>query len=173
MLRLRRSRQPSPIGEMLLVTDDEGALRALDFTDYEHRMHALLRLHYGSYALDEAAAPAAVCSALTAYFAGDPTGIATVTVATRGTPFQRAVWCALREIPLGATTSYGNIATQLGRPSAMRAVGAANGANPIAIVVPCHRVIGASGNLTGYGGGLARKRWLLRHEARLIDRRTP
>jgi len=76
------------------------------------------------------------------------------------------VWQALREIPAGTTTSYGAIARKLGKPDAMRAVGLANGANPIAIVVPCHRVIGSDGSLTGYGGGLERKRWLLAHEAR-------
>lgn len=130
-------------------------------------MRALLRLHYGDYALDDAAGPAAVRDALMACFAGDPAGVATLTVATGGTPFQRTVWSALREIPLGTTTSYGALAQRLGRPSASRAVGAANGANPIAIVLPCHRVIGADGTLTGYGGGLFRKRWLLQHEARL------
>jgi methylated-DNA-[protein]-cysteine S-methyltransferase len=167
MLRLRRSRQPSPIGEMLLVTDEAGALRALDFTDYEDRMHTLLRLHYGTYALDDLTPPPAVRDGLASYFAGDPAGIATLTLATGGTPFQRAVWSALREIPFG-TTTYGALAQRLGRPTASRAVGAANGANPIAIVVPCHRVIGANGDLTGYGGGMARKRWLLEHEAHRI-----
>jgi O-6-methylguanine DNA methyltransferase len=89
-----------------------------------------------------------------------------VAVKTGGTPFQRMVWSALREIPAGAPTSYGELAKSIGRASAVRAVGLANGANPIGIVVPCHRVIGANGSLTGYGGGLERKQWLLAHEAR-------
>jgi methylated-DNA-[protein]-cysteine S-methyltransferase len=99
-----------------------------------------------------------------AYFAGDLSAIERLAVVTGGTDFQREVWAALRRIPAGRTLSYGALATQLGRPKAVRAVGLANGANPIGIVVPCHRVIGADGSLTGYGGGLERKRWLLAHE---------
>jgi methylated-DNA-[protein]-cysteine S-methyltransferase len=109
------------------------------------------------------AAPAAA-RALLAYFDGDLDAIADLPTATNGTAFQRAVWSALRRIPAGRTVSYGMLATQIGRPKAIRAVGLANGANPIAIVVPCHRVIGADTSLTGYGGGLHRKRWLLAHE---------
>jgi methylated-DNA-[protein]-cysteine S-methyltransferase len=86
-------------------------------------------------------------------------------VLTNGTPFQQTVWAALREIPCGQTISYATLARRIGRPSAVRAVGLANGANPVGIVIPCHRVIGANGTLTGYGGGLDRKRWLLSHEA--------
>ena len=99
-----------------------------------------------------------------AYFAGDIEILGEVPVRAGGTPFQRTVWAALREIPPGRTTSYGQLAARLGRPGASRAVGLANGANPVAIAVPCHRVIGADGTLTGYGGGLERKRWLLEHE---------
>jgi len=84
----------------------------------------------------------------------------------KGAPFELQVWDALRQIPIGATSTYGAIAKQLGAPAASRAVGAANGANPVGIIVPCHRVIGSSGKLTGYGGGLDRKQWLLNHEAR-------
>jgi methylated-DNA-[protein]-cysteine S-methyltransferase len=98
------------------------------------------------------------------YFAGELGAIDDLPVKTAGTPFQRAVWSALREIPLGATESYGKLAERIGRPTAVRAVGLANGSNPIGIVVPCHRVIGANGSLTGYGGGMERKRWLLEHE---------
>jgi methylated-DNA-[protein]-cysteine S-methyltransferase len=151
---------------MLLVTDDDGALRALDFDDYESRMHRLLRLHYRTYALEGGPRSPALTRALTLYFDGDLNAIQMVRVATGGTPFQREVWSALRKTVAGATTSYGRLATQLGRPRASRAVGLANGANPVAIIVPCHRVIGANGALTGYGGGLARKRWLLDHERR-------
>lgn len=163
-MHLHLERRTSPVGEMLIVTDDAGVLRALDFADYEPRMNRLLRLHYRDYALDERTAPATITDAIDAYFAGDVTAIEKLPVATGGTPFQREVWTALRAIPAGATVNYGALAISIGRAGSSRAVGLANGANPIAIVVPCHRVIGANGALTGYGGGLPRKRWLLDHE---------
>lgn len=162
-MRLSLDRIASPIGEILLVFEGE-SLRALDFHDYEPRMQRLLRLHYGTVTLAEAAAPAALRDPLAAYFAGDLSAIDRVATATGGTVFQRTVWAALREIPAGETLGYGALAARIGRPGASRAVGAANGANPIAIVVPCHRVIGANTALTGYGGGLSRKAWLLAHE---------
>jgi methylated-DNA-[protein]-cysteine S-methyltransferase len=165
-MRLQLDRWSSPIGTMLLVFDSEGALRALDFEDYEARMTTLLRRHYGGVELRDGAAPPAATGALKTYFDGDLAALGDVNVATGGSRFQRDVWRALRAIPAGATTSYGQLAAALGRPSASRAVGLANGANPFAIVVPCHRVIGANGALTGYGGGLPRKRWLLDHERR-------
>lgn len=165
-MRLRLERWPSPVATLLLVTDREGVLRALEFDDREARMRRLLREHYGSFELDDGPAPDAVKGALAAYFDGDLGAIDAVGTATAGTPFQRAVWCALRTIPADGPISYGRLAERVGRPGACRAVGAANGANPISIVVPCHRVIGAGGKLTGYAGGLARKRWLLDHEAR-------
>ncbi len=112
---------------------------------------------------------AAHIAALRAYFAGDLTAIDNLPVETAGTLFQRLVWRALREIPCGQTISYAQLAQRIGRPAAARAVGLANGANPVSIVVPCHRVIGASGSLTGYGGGLERKRWLLTHEDALTS----
>ena len=108
--------------------------------------------------------PAGVASALAAYFAGDIDALDALDVDPDGTPFQRRVWAALRTIPVGTTTSYGAIARAIGMPTASRAVGMANGSNPIWIVIPCHRVIGASGKLTGYAGGLDVKRWLLAHE---------
>jgi methylated-DNA-[protein]-cysteine S-methyltransferase len=107
---------------------------------------------------------------LEAYFAGDLRAF-DLPLAPRGTEFQRAVWRALAEIPFGATRSYADIAAAIGRPGASRAVGAANGRNPLAIIVPCHRVVGADGSLTGYAGGLACKEWLLRHERRSLARR--
>jgi O-6-methylguanine DNA methyltransferase len=149
---------------MLLVTDENGALRALDFADYESRMHRLLCDHYGNYEFRNGSAPGEITEALDAYFAGTLEALDEIHVETGGTPFQRQVWQALRTIPASTTTSYGQLAASIGKPAASRAVGAANGANPIAIVVPCHRVIGASGSLTGYGGGVPRKRWLLDHE---------
>jgi O-6-methylguanine DNA methyltransferase len=165
-MRLRLERWTSPICPLLLVTDDDGVLRALDFDDYEPRMDQLLRNHYGDYSLGKGAAPDSITGALTAYFGGEIAAIVDVPTATGGTPFQREVWTALRAIPPGVTISYGQLAANIGRPAASRAVGAANGANPIGIVVPCHRVIGANGTLTGYGGGIPRKKWLLDHEER-------
>ena len=163
-MRLLLDRVMSPIGEILLACDAEGRLRALDFFDYEDRMRQLLRLHYGTVELASGPAPDAVTAPLRAYFGGEQAALAAIRVETGGTPFQRTVWAALRRIPLGTTTTYGALAASIGRPSAVRAVGMANGANPVSIVVPCHRVIGAGGALTGFGGGLHRKRWLLEHE---------
>ncbi|UUO09153.1 methylated-DNA--[protein]-cysteine S-methyltransferase [Blastopirellula sp. J2-11] len=158
------SHQDSPLGSLRIVTDEQENLRALDFHDYESRLHTLLTRHYGAYELKEASTPAKIRNALTHYFAGDLLAIEDLSICTGGTPFQCAIWQALRSIPASVTMSYGELARQVGKPNASRAVGLANGANPIAIVVPCHRIIGASGALTGYGGGLPRKRWLLDHE---------
>jgi methylated-DNA-[protein]-cysteine S-methyltransferase len=112
--------------------------------------------------------PAGAVTALRAYFAGDLDALDRLIVDPMGTSFQRRVWAALRNVRAGSTASYTEIATAIGAPRAVRAVGAANGANPIAIVVPCHRIIGAGGTLVGYGGGLDRKRWLLEHEGVLL-----
>ena len=156
----------SPLGTLLVVCDDTGRLRALDFHDYQARMQRLLRVHYGErgFGLAAGRAPAAVADALAAFFAGALHAIESIEVRTGGTPFQRRVWSALRRIPSGVTNSYGELARAIGKPNASRAVGLANGANPVVIVVPCHRVIGADGSLTGYAGGIERKRWLLEHE---------
>ncbi len=164
-MKLRLERVPSPVGTLLLATDGH-ALRALDFDDCVPRMRGLLETHYGSVALEEGPASGPLGGRLQAYFEGEAGALDGVAVATGGTPFQRAVWAALRTIPFGATLSYGELAIRLGRPGASRAVGLANGRNPVALVVPCHRVIGADGSLTGFAGGLHRKRWLLAHEAR-------
>jgi methylated-DNA-[protein]-cysteine S-methyltransferase len=159
---------PSPLGPMLAAWDGTGALRALDWQDHEQRLRALLRVQYGgSTALAEGKAPPRLRRAFADYFAGRLTALDGLAVAVAGTPFQRQVWTALRQIPAGSTLSYGALAERIGRKAAVRAVGAANGANPISIVLPCHRVIGANGTLTGYGGGLERKRWLLAHEGAL------
>jgi len=157
-------RYASPIGEILLVTDEAGHLRALDFHDHEPRMLRLLRLHYGVRTLEPGAAPAPIRQALDAYFAGDRKALQSIAWRTGGTAFQRAVWAGLAAIPAGETLSYGQLAARLGNPKAVRAVGLANGANPVGLVVPCHRVIGANGSMTGYAGGVERKRWLLEHE---------
>ncbi|MGR4069546.1 methylated-DNA--[protein]-cysteine S-methyltransferase [Halomonas sp. LR3S48] len=168
-MRLWLDRLPSPVGELRLVGDDQGALRALEFDSHDERLHRLLGRHYRHYELVEGSAPDAIRQALEAYFDGDSSHLDTVPVATGGTEFQRLVWQALRLIPAGTTISYGELAANIGRPGASRAVGLANGANPVAIVVPCHRVIGANGTLTGYGGGLPRKRWLVEHERRQLQ----
>ena len=167
MLSLFLERMPSPVGEVIIGSDDRGVLRVLDFAGYEARMRRLLRRHYGEngFSLTDADKPSKAVSVLGAYFDGDLKAIERLKTANGGTEFQRKVWAALRSIPARSTVSYGALATRLGLPRAARAVGLANGANPIAIVVPCHRVIGANGALTGYGGGIARKRWLLAHEA--------
>jgi methylated-DNA-[protein]-cysteine S-methyltransferase len=165
-MRLRLERRPSPLGTILLVTDENALFRALDFEDHEQRMHRLLRTHYRTYELNDGAAPRSLTEALDGYFDGNVEALSGLNVTTGGTDFQRKVWLALRDIPAGMTVSYGWLAKRIGHPTASRAVGLANGANPAGIVVPCHRVIGANGNLTGYGGGLQRKHWLLEHEQR-------
>ena len=161
---LTLDRLPTPIGEIDVVTDTQGRLRVLEFHDQPQRLERALRLHHPGQPVETGAAPAAVRDRLASYFAGDLAALRSVPWTIGGTAFQQQVWRALAEIPLGATTSYARLAEQVGRPAAVRAVGAANGANPIAIVVPCHRVIGTGGALTGYGGGVERKRWLLAHE---------
>ena len=163
-MQLFLSRYAAPFAELLLVTDADGVLRALDFSDFATRMQRLLARHYGVFNLIEGTAPAAVVAGLDGYFSGDLAALDAISVATGGSDFQRQVWAALRAIPAGTTSGYGALATRIGRPGAARAVGLANGSNPIGIVVPCHRVIGASGALTGYAGGVQRKRWLLAHE---------
>jgi methylated-DNA-[protein]-cysteine S-methyltransferase len=157
-------RVPTEIGAMLVVTDAEGRLRALDWTDYEQRMSDLLRRQVGAVTLVERAHPSAARMALERYLQGDLRALDALEVVHGGTAFQRRVWRALRAIPVGETISYGELARRLDMPTGARAVGLANGKNAIAIVVPCHRVVGTDAKLTGYAGGLTRKRWLLDHE---------
>ena len=147
----------SPIGPLTLTAVD-GVLTRVHMKDQRHAPKAP-----ESCDRDDAAFEGVVAQ-LTAYFAGTLIAF-DVRLALEGTGFQRRVWDELREIPYGETISYGELARRVGRPGAYRAVGLANGRNPVALIVPCHRVIGADGSLTGYGGGLARKRWLLEHEA--------
>jgi len=149
----------SPIG-MLVLAVREGALVSLEFAERPVR----LAKRFGDVALRRATDPAGVVGRLAGYFAGDLHALDAIAVDAGGTPFQRRVWAALRKIPPGETVSYQTLARRIGAPAAVRAVGAANGANPVAIVVPCHRVISADGRLGGYGGGVERKRWLLTHE---------
>ncbi len=153
-------------GPITLVTDDLGRLRGLDWTDNNTRLRGLLKRYWGpDVTLRPRHATSVARQALRDYFTGSLNALDAVAVETGGTPFQRAVWNALRRIPAGETMSYSGLAAAIGRSRAVRAVGTANGANPVSIVVPCHRVIGADGSLTGYGGGLPRKRWLLDHES--------
>ena len=170
-IRFGLDRLTTPIGIALLVTDAEGALRALDWADYEHRMRELLRLHYGAVDLSDQPAPATMRTALSGYFEGDLGQLSSIGWRIAGTPFQRKVWTALAQIPAGTTMSYGALAAKIDTPKAIRAVGHANGSNPISVVLPCHRLIGADGSLVKYGGGLERKRWLLRHEG--VEVRKP
>jgi len=167
-LELLLDRIDTPIGVLLVVADQDGNLRAVDWTDYEPRMRCLLRRHYGEngFKLIPGRVSNVLTQAIRSYFAGDLSAIDKLPVKTAGTPFQREVWRALRKISCGTTISYGQLAKQINRPAAVRAVGLANGSNPIGIIVPCHRVIGSNGSLTGYGGGIERKRWLLEHEKR-------
>ncbi|MGH3185097.1 MAG: methylated-DNA--[protein]-cysteine S-methyltransferase [Streptosporangiaceae bacterium] len=160
---------PTPIGEILLISDGE-ALCALEFEDCGSRMERMLRRQFRTYELVPSGS-ADTRRRIAAYFEGDLTTLDDIPVQAGGSDFQRRVWSALRRIPAGTTTTYGRLAAAIGAPTAPRAVGLANGANPVSVVVPCHRVIGASGDLTGYGGGLARKTWLLRHEREAVARR--
>jgi methylated-DNA-[protein]-cysteine S-methyltransferase len=163
--RFLLDRLETPIGMALIVTDPEGDLRFFDWSDHEDRLRGLVRRYYGPRAtLEPGSAPPTVRAALEAYFAGKTDALKGLPWKSAGTPFQLAVWRALCDIPVGETISYGELARRIGKPKAVRAVGLANGANPIGLVAPCHRVIGSNGSLTGYGGGLHRKRWLLEHE---------
>lgn len=163
-------RVATPLGQMLIVIDEQQRLRALDWQDHEDDMHTLFKRQYrnNSINLHESSQTSAATRAMLEYFDGNIAIIDQIPYATGGTDFQRAVWQALREIPHGQTISYSTLAQRIGKPAAVRAVGMANGANPISIVIPCHRVIGANQSLTGYGGGLPRKQWLLAHESGML-----
>jgi methylated-DNA-[protein]-cysteine S-methyltransferase len=161
-MAIRHRRIATPFGDMTLFSDDGDRLIALALPSREESSRRWLKRHYASDATSEGEIAAA--EPLNEYFAGNLEAIRMVKWKAVGTPFQLKVWNSLYRIPIGATTTYGAIAAQLGTPNAMRAVGAANGANPIAVVVPCHRVIGSDGSLTGFGGGLPLKIQLLRHE---------
>lgn len=155
----------APFAAVHVVTDGD-CLCSVDFAGYEERMHRLLRRRYVEYQLTERNDPCGASSRMRAYFAGKLDALDELEVRTGGTAFQSTAWLALRAIPAGTTATYRQQAVRVGRPAAVRAIGAANGQNPLAIVLPCHRVVGTDGRLTGYAGGLATKDWLLRHEAR-------
>lgn len=159
---------PSEIGTIVVAARD-GKLVSLDFDDCRARMLALISIRDDSPRLVRERDPFGISSLITSYLAGDVAAIESIDVDCGGTPFQEEVWSALRTIPAGTTMTYGALARLLGRPAAARAVGAANGRNPISIVVPCHRLLGSDGALVRYGGGLHRKQWLLRHEGAPIE----
>lgn len=155
---------PSPMGTIVIVVDGD-RLCSLDFEEYSERMMRLLARRYDEVQLKQVADPHGFSARVASrYLAGDYASLAAIPVQTGGTPFQQQVWSALREIPVGETLTYSQLAARVGRPAAARAVGMAVSLNPVAIVLPCHRVVGSKAALTGYAGGLERKRWLLRHE---------
>src|SRR5205085_4752211 len=150
----------SPIGTIVIVCDED-ALASLYFLD---------RNPEAASGATRAHDPLGYSSRIKNYFDGDLAALDRIAVRPAGTPFQQLVWNVLRTIPAGRTDTYGHIAERIGRPSASRAVGLANGQNPISLVIPCHRVIGTNGKLIGYGGGLDRKQWLLEHEGAISRR---
>jgi methylated-DNA-[protein]-cysteine S-methyltransferase len=166
-MRLETAVVASPLGPLTVVAGPEG-LCIVEFGDDVESERARLAARFEAAEWASSDDPAGAASALRRYFAGELDALDALAVDPGGTPFQRQVWLALRRIRAGTTWSYAELARAVGRPQAVRAVGAANGANPLALVLPCHRVIGADGRLTGYGGGLDRKAWLLRHECALL-----
>ena len=169
MIRFAYDRIGSPIGEILIAVAD-CHLCALDFDDCEDRMRRLLRRRFGGFEFIPTPNPSGFSAMIRAYLDGNLDAISALPVRGAGSPFQEKAWAALRSIPAGMTATYGEQATRLGQPTAARAVGLANSLNPVAIVVPCHRVIGANGALTGFAGGIERKQWLLEHERKALDR---
>ena len=162
--RLLLDRMDTPVGGALIVTDEDGVLRGFDWHGDTERLRRLMKKYYPKTPVVPGAAPAATRKALTDYFAGDLHAIDGLAWRSAGTDFQQSVWRALCDIPVGTTISYLELAQRVGSLKAFRAVGQANGANPVALFAPCHRVIAANGTLGGYGGGLDRKKWLLEHE---------
>ncbi len=168
MIRIETATLRSPVGALSLYARD-GALCGLAFSDHDVRLRAHLRARFGGdVEYVRAKDPAGAVTRLRRYLAGELDALDDIAVDLGGTPFQGRVWKALREIPAGATWSYAQLARRVGSPAAVRAVGAANGQNPVSLVVPCHRVIASDGTLCGYGGGIERKRWLLKHEGALL-----
>ena len=174
-LILLRTSLSSPLGGMIALASEQG-LCALEFVGPRRldRLNARLRRWFPQHTIEDARSPVfdATDRWLARYFHGDEMDEHDVPLDLRGAKFERRVWDALLAVPCGTTLTYGEIASRLGRPSAARAVGLAVGSNPVSLIVPCHRIIGSSGSLTGYGGGLDRKRWLLEHESRR-DRPEP
>jgi methylated-DNA-[protein]-cysteine S-methyltransferase len=157
----------SPIGELTIAARGP-RLCLLHFGADGADVRRTLERWYRDTPIERDPDPAGAATALAKYFAGDLNALDAIEIELNGTPFQRRVWEALRTVRAGTTRSYADLARAVNAASAVRAVGAANGANPVALVVPCHRIIGTNGSLTGYGGGLERKQWLLRHEGVLM-----
>jgi methylated-DNA-[protein]-cysteine S-methyltransferase len=158
----------SPVGPLTIAANRQRVC-LLHFGSDEAGMRHVVSAWYPGQVVTTGRDPGGAVSALKRYFKGELGSLDGVEVEMHGTAFQQSVWKTLRSIKPGTTASYSQVARRIGAASAVRAVGAANGANPVALIVPCHRVIGANGSLTGYGGGLDRKRWLLRHEGALHD----
>src|SRR5271157_3295602 len=156
----------TPLGSAILIADESGVLRMFFWEEQAEIWRKAFHRRHGVVALLPRRDPFGHIAAITRYFDGEIAALEGISVAFSGTPFQKKVWTALRTIEGGTPLSYGALARRIHEPKAVRAVGVANGSNPIGVVVPCHRVIGSDGTLTGYGGGLPRKRWLLEHEAR-------
>lgn len=163
---LRKCSLASPVGKITLVCDSDTVL-ICEFADKPERVTRQLRQYYPEAPVETSVCPPAVAAAFADYFAGDRDALDRIETRPVGTEFEQRVWADLRGIKAGTTDSYGAMAKRLN--SAARAVGRANGRNPIGLIHPCHRVIGADGSLTGYAGGLERKEWLLRHEGALLD----
>jgi methylated-DNA-[protein]-cysteine S-methyltransferase len=170
-MRLSLATMTSPIGD-LTIAARENRLCLLHFGADGPDVRRMLQRWYRDVPIETRDDPAGAVTALASYFSGNLSALDRIGVELNGTTFQRRVWDALRRVRAGTTCSYADLARRINAAAAVRAVGAANGANPVALVVPCHRVIGTNGSLTGYGGGLERKRWLLQHEGslpRLLD----
>ena len=157
----------TPIGDMILVARD-GVLLLLEFEDAMPRIERQMKARFTDFEMQLSKNPFGLTDIMRDYFGGNIYAIDNILTDGGGTAFEKQVWSELRKIPTGTTVSYGHIARKLGDINLSRAVGTANGRNPISIVVPCYRVIGADGSMTGYGGGIARKEWLLRHEGALL-----
>ncbi len=158
--------QPTPIGALVIAADAADRVHAAAFAEYADHLRTRLLRDAPDLVLLPGAGPSAAGAALGRYFAGMLDALHDIAIAPAGTPGQQAVWAAVRAIPAGATCTYGALARALGRPNGARGVGAANAANPLAILVPCHRLVGQDGSLKGYAWGLERKAWLLAHEQR-------
>jgi O-6-methylguanine DNA methyltransferase len=175
VIRLHHAPISTPVGDMFALASD-AALCALEFgaLTRRERLQARLRRWFPPHEIEDGDSPIidATRRWLDAYFAGTSADARGIPLAMHGGEFEQRVWNALLNIPPGGTRSYGSIARELGQEGAARAVGLANGANPIAIIVPCHRVVGSNGTLTGYGGGLDKKSWLLKHETRWSTQNT-
>ncbi len=166
-VELQTDKLKSPVGKVTLVSRD-GKLVVLDFEDNDERIAGILKARFGDFRLKRVRNPHGFTESVQRYFDGELNALDKLATDPGGTPFQAKVWKALTKIRCGRTESYGDLASRIGRPTASRAVGAANGRNPVALVLPCHRVVGSNGTLTGYAGGIHRKEWLLKHEGALL-----